>query len=201
MARRPAPGARDCILDAAARLFHDHGARNVGLQQVIDEAGCGKNLLYREFASKDDLVVAYLERCIQEWTATLDQATQPHAGDPAAQLVAIVRAVAEQVAAPDHRGCPFHNTLAQFPDATHPAHQVSLAHKTALRAQLHGLAERAGAGDPANLADRVMLIVDGVWANGTTLGNRGAAAAAVAFADDVVRAATRPPVSASSTRI
>lgn len=192
MARKPAPGTHDRILDVAARLFADHGVRAVGLQQVIDECGCGKNLLYREFPSKDGLVVAYLERCRQEWTATIDRALVPLADDAAGQLVALVGAVAEQVAAPGYRGCPFLNAHGEFPDASHPAHRVAVAHRTALRAHLRDLARRAGAGDPETLADRLLLIVDGMYANGAILGADGAAADGVAFAAELVRAATRP---------
>ena len=149
MARKPAPGTRERILDSAARLFRENGARAVGTQQIIDECGCGKKLLYREFASKDELVVAYLERCQGEWTVTMDEAIRPYADDPARQLVALVRAVARQVAAPDYRGCPFRTTHAQLPDKEHPANQAAARHVTDLRARLRSLAERAGAARPA----------------------------------------------------
>jgi AcrR family transcriptional regulator len=193
MARKPAPGTRDRILDTAGRLFQEHGARAVGTQQIIDECGCGKKLLYGEFASKDDLVVAYLERCQQEWTAIMDEATRPYADDPAGQLVAMVRAVARQVTAPDFRGCPFRTTHAQFPDDRHPAHQVAVRHVNNLRNQLHRLAKRARARDPRALADRLMLIIDGLYINASMLGRRATATVAVALADEVVRESTSQP--------
>jgi AcrR family transcriptional regulator len=192
MPRTPAPGTRDRILDTAARLFQKHGARAVGMQQIVDECGCGKSLLYREFASKDQLVAAYLERCQREWTETMDEATRPHADDPAGQMVAIVRAVARQIAAADFRGCPFRISHAEFPDKDHPAHQVAVRHAKDLRARLRGLAEQARARDPRALADRVMLIIDGLYINGAMLGPNGAATAAVAFAQELVRGSIEP---------
>jgi AcrR family transcriptional regulator len=200
MARKPAPGARDRILDNAARLFSEHGIHAVGLQQVIDECGCGKNLLYREFASKDDLVAAYLERCRTDWWSMITEAVAACPDDPAAQLMAIVRAVADEVDVPDFRGCPFLNTHAEFPDPDHPAHLMSVEHHTAVRALLQDLATRAGADDPVALADRIALILDGLNANAAVLGRAGAAGAAVAFADDVVRAALPRRGRRASTR-
>jgi AcrR family transcriptional regulator len=193
VARKPAPGTRERILDNAGRLFREHGARDVGLQQVIDACGCGKNLLYREFPSKDELVAAYLERCQLEWSATMDEATRPYADDPAGQLVAIVRAVTQQVAATDYEGCPFRTAHAQFPHDEHPASRVAVRHLKDLRARLRALARQSGAHDPRALGDQIMLIIDGVYTNGSILGRAGAATAAVAFADAAVRAATGTP--------
>lgn len=190
MARKPVEGMRERILDTAVRLFSANGVHAVGLQQIIDECGCGKNLLYREFACKDDLVAAYLERCRLDWQRIFDEATQPLAGDPAAQMVAVVRAIAEKATVAGSRGCALRNTHAEFPDARHPAHQVAVNHFNSMRAQLLDLAEQAHAKDPRTLADRVMLIIDGLYANGAVLGSGGAAPAAVAFAEEIVRAET-----------
>ena len=200
MARKPAAGTRDRILDNAGRLFREHGVRAVGMQQIIDECGCGKNLLYREFAGKDDLVAAYLERCQQEWTAIMNEATEPYGDDAARQIVAMARAVARQIAAPDFRGCPFRIAYAEFPDDDHPAHTVAVRHVKNLRAQLRRLAKRAGAEDPGTLADRVMLVIDGLYVNGAMLGPRGAASAAVSLVEELVRTSTEEATASRSMR-
>ncbi len=192
MARTPTPGARDGILDTAARLFYDHGVHGVGLQTVIDEYGCGKNLLYREFESKDDLVVAWLERCHADWESRIATRTEPLAGDPAAQLVAIVADAAETASSPQFHGCAMRNTRAEFPDANHPAHRVADVRLGGVRAHLRDLAEQAHARDPDALADRLMLIIDGINTGGARGDGKASVGAAVSFAEEVVRAATPP---------
>ncbi|MEU4704564.1 TetR/AcrR family transcriptional regulator [Nonomuraea dietziae] len=189
MARKPDPGTRDRILSVASRLFQEHGPDGVGLQQIIDECGCGKNVLYREFGSKDDLVVAYLDRCRQEWADLITKATRPLREDPAGQLIAIVGAVAQRSATPGFRGCPLRNSLPSFPDAGHPARRLILDYHIARRALLRDLAEQAGARDPRTLADKIMLLIDGLHASGPLLGEEGAGEAAVAFAKEAVSAA------------
>jgi AcrR family transcriptional regulator len=199
MARKPAPDARDDILDVAGRLFTEHGVHNVGLQQIIDEFGCGKSLLYREFASKDDLIVAWLERCRGSWD-TMVQRTAETSPDAAAQLVDLVDAARRELAAGSSVGCPIRNTRAEFPDPKHPAHQVSVTHLRAMREDIGSIAGKTAAPDPAALADRIMLIIDGLYTNGLALGLDGSASAAVDFARDVVATAVPPARSARRPR-
>jgi AcrR family transcriptional regulator len=162
------------------------------MQQIIDEFGCGKALLYREFATKDDLVIAYLERYTQCWTYVRDDAVRRRPDDPAGQLVAIVSMVAELATAPGFRGCTVRNTHAEFPGEDHPAHAIAISYYNLVHDGLLDLAKRAGAADPRTLADRIMLIIDGLNANGAARGRDGAAPAAVAFAEEVVRQALLP---------
>ena len=190
MARQPEAGARDRILDVASRLFLEHGVHPVGLQQIIDECGCGKNLLYTHFASKDELVVAYLRRCRREWESIIGRGIQQAGDDPAGQLMAVVRAVGGQVCDPGYRGCPFLNTHAEFRDPGHPAHQVSVEHFGALRHQLTDLAARAGLHDAPGVAERILLIIYGLYSTGAVLGGQDAVPSAIALAGQTIQAAT-----------
>ena len=186
MARTPAPGTRERILDSADRLFYEKGVHAVGLQEVVDDCGCGKNLLYREFASKDDLVGAYLERRHQQWLEQVDEALTPLTGDPGQQIIALVRIVASHVSAPEYCGCPFLRAHGEHADGPHPAREVPIAHVQELSDQLHVLAKRARLRRPRAVADRILLIIEGLYATGAVLG-AGVVRSALDFAEDVVR--------------
>ena len=52
---------RATILAAATALFYEEGVRAASIDAVAERAGVTKRTLYYHFASKDDLVAAYLE--------------------------------------------------------------------------------------------------------------------------------------------
>ncbi|GAA2691877.1 TetR/AcrR family transcriptional regulator [Actinoplanes palleronii] len=157
MARPPAPGTRDTILRAASGLFYRHGVRAVGMAQVIDMAGCGKNLLYRHFPAKSDLAAAYLTLVRGERMRAIEAALAS-AGDPAGQLIALVTDVAELVGAPAYRGCAFRNYLTEFPGEDDEPARIARAYLRDTRAQIDRLAAALPPIDP----DRVWLIIGGL---------------------------------------
>ncbi|MCC8246478.1 TetR/AcrR family transcriptional regulator [Saccharothrix luteola] len=179
MARQPAPDTRDRILDTAARLFTAHGVRAVGMQRIVDECGCGKNLLYREFPSKDDLVLAHLAGLRATWLAQVEEVTAPLADDPAAQLVAIAELAALQVREPDYRGCAFRNCFTEFPD--HRVGGFAADHLADVRGHIADLAARTGAARPDLLADRIWLVIEGMYASAAHPGGERADEVAVAL--------------------
>jgi AcrR family transcriptional regulator len=50
------------ILDAAAGLFAEHGVNAVGMGEVARAAGCSRATLYRYFADRHELHVAFVHR-------------------------------------------------------------------------------------------------------------------------------------------
>ncbi|AEV83930.1 TetR family transcriptional regulator [Actinoplanes sp. SE50] len=157
MARTPVPGTRDTILTAAAGLFYRYGVRAVGMAQVVEVAGCGKNLLYRHFPSKAQLAAAYLRLSRREREQAAAEALR-WAHGPAGQLIALVAEIAESTRRPGWRGCAFRNYLTEFPGATDEPAQLARAYLADSRAVVDRLVTELG-GD-ALLADRIWLIVD-----------------------------------------
>ncbi|MFC7387926.1 TetR/AcrR family transcriptional regulator [Sphaerisporangium rhizosphaerae] len=186
MTRRPAPGTRRRILKTAARLFGEQGARAVGMQEVVAETGLGKSALYREFTGKDDLVAAWVRELDAETWSRMDHELAPYEDDPARRLLMVVELAQDGVRAPGFHGCTFYNTSAEFRDPAHPGRQEAVAHLDRLRRRLRALAEAAHATDADALADMLMLIISGLYANAATLGPTGPAARATAAARTLI---------------
>ena len=166
---------RERILAVADELFYREGIRAVGVDTIIERAGVAKMTLYYHFASKDELVVAYLdERNRRFWTWF--EKSVGDAKSPRAQLDAPFAALARSVAHPAFRGCPFLNLAIELPEPGHPGRAVVEAHKRAVLDRLRELAEGAGARDPECLASQLLLLMEGAAASTQALGATGPAA-------------------------
>ena len=54
---------------------------------------------------------------------------------------------------------------AEFPELDQPGHEVALQHKQKVRARLNELGQAAGARDADQLADQLLLLLDGAFAS------------------------------------
>ena len=158
-----AESARDRVLRAAGGLFYEHGFHAVGIDLIIERAGVAKATLYRHFPTKDDLIAACLDDANTRFWQWFDGAVDPTAA-PVDALAGLFDAVGALASSPACLGCTFQVSAAEFPDRSHPGHVVALAHKNAVRARLRGLADGAGAGRPDQLADELLLVMDGAFA-------------------------------------
>ncbi|MCB9455806.1 MAG: TetR/AcrR family transcriptional regulator [Anaerolineaceae bacterium] len=155
--------AREAILETAANLFFREGFRAVGVDTVVKEAAVAKMTLYRHFPSKDDLIVAYLQDTNEKFWTWFDESTAQPPDQPRIQLIAFFKALEKLVTSPQCYGCPFLNAVVDFPEDSHPGHQVALEHKQAVRSRFRELAHQAGAHTPDVLADQLLLLMDGAF--------------------------------------
>ena len=162
MARTADPTGRDRILSTATALFYTHGVRAVGMAQVIEAAGCGKNMLYRHFPSKAALAAAYLARVRAQRDRSAQAALDGAWNDPASRLVALVAEVAAWTRRRDYRGCAFRNYLTEFPAGDDEPARVARDYLRDTRHQIDTLV--AALGSPPLLADRLWLLIDALYA-------------------------------------
>jgi AcrR family transcriptional regulator len=156
-----ARSARDRILDTSYELFSRHGVRAVGVDELIERAGVAKATLYRHFPSKDDLVVAFLERREQRWTRDWVEAEATRrASDPEGQLLAIFDAFDEWFRSEDFEACSFINVLLEL-GPRHPAGSACVQHLENIRSIVRRLAEEAGLRDPAAFAHSWHILMKG----------------------------------------
>lgn len=168
-AAEPVPDVRERILDTASALFYQRGVRAVGVDLVVQEAAVAKTSLYRYFPTKDDLIVAFLEREDLEFWALWDSVAAQHAGDPAGELDAHMRWIGARLARANYRGCPQINVAAEFAEQDHPARQVAQRHMQALRARLQDIAQRLGVHRPSLLAAQLAVLVNGAFVSSALL--------------------------------
>lgn len=177
--RRSAVETREHILAIAADLFYWEGIRATGVDTVAARADVAPTTLYRLFDSKDDLVAAYVERCSAAYRERLATACSSASRTPRARVLSVFDAFAAEALSKSCRGCPFLMVLAEFPDPQHPAHVGAVNHKAWLRdlfgrlvGDLHAETPLA---DPRGVADKLMLIADGMYGSAQSLGAAGPA--------------------------
>ncbi|WP_328665870.1 TetR/AcrR family transcriptional regulator [Streptomyces sp. NBC_00322] len=149
--------ARERLLDTAEELFYAEGIRAVGVERILAESGVGRASFYRHFASKDDLVVAVLQRRDQAWRTWLADRVAALGGEP----LDVFHALAERFARADFRGCAFINTMAETADTQSCAYRVAAEHKERVTTYVAGLLTETGHAATDELARRFVLLMDG----------------------------------------
>jgi len=177
--RRSAAETREHVLGVAHDLFYWRGIRATGVDTIAESAGVAPTTLYRLFGSKDDLIAAYLERADRLYRAWFTSAADTAGADPAARILALFDALAEQVQPQQCRGCPFLMALAELPDPAHAAHRTAVATKAWVHDQFgqlsNDLAEHVGVTNPDVLAAQLTLAFESVYASVQALGIDGPA--------------------------
>jgi AcrR family transcriptional regulator len=156
---------RERIVEAATTLFYAQGLRAVSAEKIIAQVGITKVTFYRHFPTKDDLIVAYLER-----RAKWERDAIAHARESADDVPDVFRIIAEAIGAescsPGFRGCPFINAAAEYADPEHPVRRVVDTHRRWFKQTIQDLLDEINVTDPAPAADQLVMLRDGAMVSG-----------------------------------
>lgn len=158
---RPRVDARERIISTAYELFSRRGIRDVGVDEVIERAGVAKATLYRHFPSKDDLVLAFLERREQRWTLGMVEAgARQRGGTAEEQLLGIFDVFDGWFHSKEFDACAFINVLLEM-GSRHRLGQASIGYLANIRAIIATLATEADLQDPDEFAHSWHILMKG----------------------------------------
>ena len=131
----------------------------MGIDRIIERAGVAKASLYNAFASKEELVAAYLAGRREGTTSRL---TEAMAGfdDPRQKILAVFDAQAQQFNQPDFNGCAFIAASTEAPSGG-LVERAADQFRSWVRDMFTDLAEQLGAPDPVTLGRQLHLVYEG----------------------------------------
>ncbi|WP_138469211.1 TetR/AcrR family transcriptional regulator [Poseidonocella sp. HB161398] len=182
--------ARARLLAAAAELFYDQGIGATGIDAIIRRAGVAKKSLYNNFASKSDLVAAYIEARHREWL-DLFAARAAEAEGPRGQILAVFDAYRDHAEAGylhGFRGCGLLNAAAELPagDAGRAAVRAHKEEVEAILCRELALLLPDDPGRAAPLALQLAFLLEGAITRAGLDGSGACIAAARAMAEDLL---------------
>lgn len=156
------PVARERIMSTAYSLFCRHGIGAVGIDTIVERSGVAKMTLYRHFKSKDDLILAVLDRREERWTKQWLRAdVERRASDPADRLLAIFDVFDGWFRRRTFEGCLFINVLIEVDSRSHPVHRECRRQLARIRDFVGDLATEAGIPDPEGFARQWHILMKG----------------------------------------
>jgi AcrR family transcriptional regulator len=152
---------RDHLLAVAQRMFCEAGFHAVSVDAIVEEAGVARMTLYKNFGSKEDLIVATLkreDRMFRQWLVSAVEAQSNHSED---RLLGLFHALHDRFASEGYYGCAFIRASIEYPASAHPVHRAAREHKEMIRSYLRGLAADVEGIDPITLSEQLYLLFEG----------------------------------------
>lgn len=154
-----ASSKREQLLSTAQVLFAREGYHATGIDRILAESGVAKMTLYKHFRSKEELILAVLER--REWE-TLERLAQLRAScEPREALLRTFDGLQLWIHQADFCGCSFIHAAAEFHDREHPIHRRAAAFKTAVLGHFLESLQAADVAQPERLAWQLMFLLEG----------------------------------------
>lgn len=197
--RHTKPGARlaepltkrDQLVETAWQLFYQEGYHATGIDRILAKAGVAKMTLYKHFRSKEELILAVLERRSAQFQESFSRFLQAKKRTPERELLAVFDWLIAWVERKDFRGCLFQKALAEYQEVPDPIHQAAVAHKAAFHREIRRLVTETGLAKPRGLADQLAVLAEGAIVNSHATGSSMPAVHAREAAQALIKGAQR----------
>ncbi|MCD1267139.1 TetR family transcriptional regulator [Shinella sumterensis] len=153
VSRVQAEANREAVINAASRLFREHGFDGIGLKDLMKGAGLTQGGFYKQFESKDDLAALASRRAMESatrrWSSVAASSNDP------------LQAVVDLYLSAGHRGetgdgCPL---VALGSDAARQSPEVRTPFQDGIKAHLQVLEELIPNDGAPEAAEKAMVVL------------------------------------------
>lgn len=167
--------SREKLIDTAIELFMKNGFHSTGINLILEKSGVAKKTLYNHFKSKDDLIVAALEKHRGLFREQFSHEVERLAKEPSEQLLAIYDVAHAWFSESNFFGCIFVNAAGEFADRDSSIRKVCMNSKTDMRSYICDICVRAKIPEPEKMSSQLALILEGSISTAQVSGNPDAA--------------------------
>jgi TetR/AcrR family transcriptional regulator, transcriptional repressor for nem operon len=153
VSRAQAEANREAVINAASRLFREHGFDGIGLKDLMKGAGLTQGGFYKQFQSKDDLAAQASRRAMESATRRWSSvaASSP---DPLEAVVGLYLSAGHREEKGD--GCPL---VALGSDAARQSEEVRVPFQDGVEAHLQVLDELMPPSDGSKPYEKAMAVL------------------------------------------
>lgn len=149
------------ILEAAHELFYCEGIRATGVDRIIEQSSVSKVTFYRQYASKDDLIRAYLDYRHENWISWFKSSLTDKASTGSNATESLVATLRGWFAQPDFRGCAFLNAAAELGSSDPEILKVVRQHKQ----EMSSVLDEFFSGGTLPVGRILSIVIDGAIVN------------------------------------
>lgn len=126
VASQPSPSTRERLIDVAQELIYLHGYEGTGVAEILEKAEVNSGSLYYYFKSKEDLLLAVLEKYKEMLWPVLLEPVFKQTQDPIERIFALLGAYRQGLEyTACTQGCPIGNLALELSD--HPRVREKIA--------------------------------------------------------------------------
>jgi len=145
---------RQTVIDAASRLFREHGFDGIGLKNLMKGAGLTQGAFYKQFTSKDDLAAQASKRALESAFSRWATAAAANPTDPLGAAIAFYLSMEHREEKMD--GCP---VVALGSDAARQGADVKASFEAGIRKYLELLGSWVGDAEGEEPSGKAMAIL------------------------------------------
>jgi TetR/AcrR family transcriptional repressor of nem operon len=154
VSRTQAAENRETVINAASRLFREHGFNGIGLKDLMKGAGLTQGAFYKQFASKEDLAAQASRRALESASGRWSAAIAAHPEGPLVAVIAFYLSMehCEEMS----EGCP---VAALGSDAARQGPEVKASFEAGIKAHLEALGRMVAEMDGKAPKNKAMAIL------------------------------------------